>query len=281
MEIATTYDELKHTLKALRATQQKIALIPTMGNLHSGHLHLLSVAQKMCEYTVVSIFVNKKQFGENEDFKSYPRTLEADVSKLKEHGATLAYIPANSNEIYGDEFALSLDVPHLTNILCGISRPNFFKGVLAVVFKLFLQVLPDAAIFGKKDYQQFKVVSALAASMGNQIEVIGVETIRDLNGLALSSRNNYFSKSEQAKLSFIYNILMEMKLQIKEGAPLSLVISNGCNNLYGNGIEKIDYLEILSQDLLPLLKGPYQKGVIFFAGFYNKVRLIDNIEFEL
>lgn len=280
MKIVKTKDALLKELENLKKFDEKLSFIPTMGNLHEGHLKLVEVGKRLAKYTVVSIFVNKKQFGENEDFEAYPRTEEADIKKLEEAGVNLLYIPKSEGEIFGSEFSLKLDTPLLTNCLCGVVRPNFFGGVLAVVMKLFLQIKPDFGIFGKKDYQQFLVVSALAASLDIGIEVIGVETRREENGLALSSRNNYFSFEQRQGLGFIYTSLMNAKKKLEDGENLEKILAEEVKILEAKGIEKLDYLEVRSAKGLKLLSTFERsaKPILFFAGWINSVRLIDNIE---
>ncbi len=280
MEIVKTREALFYALEKLKKLQTKIAFVPTMGNLHEGHIKLVEAGKRLGENIVVSIFVNKKQFGENEDFTSYPRTEEEDIEKLKKAGVSLVYIPKSEAEIFGHGFDLKLDIPHLTNQLCGAFRPNFFTGVLAVVSKLFLQIKPDFAIFGKKDYQQFLVVSKMAESLEIGIEVVGIDTVREQSGLAFSSRNNYFSSEDRLKAGFIHNVLTEIKVKISSGNSLENALNEGKNQLLQNGIEKLDYLEIRSGKDLKILTNyeKHQKPVIFFAGFFKGVRLIDNLE---
>ena len=279
MEIVRSKEGLLQSLEKLKKFQSKVAFVPTMGNLHAGHLKLIETSKRLADHTVCSIFVNKKQFGENEDFTSYPRTEAEDIEKLKSAGTSLLYLPRNEADIFGGSFNLKLDIPHLTNCLCGLSRQNFFSGVLAVVLKLFLQVKPDFAVFGKKDYQQFLVVSALAEALDIGTQVIGIETIREGSGLAMSSRNNYFNAEDRSYLGFIYQELLHFKERFA-----NLEIEKNLNiakeSLTKQGIEKLDYLEVRSgKNLLPITN-PQQdkKPVLFFAGFFKGVRLIDNIE---
>ena len=280
MKIVRTKQELTQIINELKQNGTKIAFVPTMGNLHNGHITLVKKGREYADFVIVSIFVNKKQFGANEDFASYPRTEAEDIAKLKEAHANLVYIPKDEGEIFGENFSLTLDVPHLTKCLCGISRPNFFGGVLAVVTKLFLQVKPDFAIFGKKDYQQFLVVSALAKSLDIGIEVVGVDTVREAKGLALSSRNNYFKEEDREKANFIYAILSKVKSELLNGRELKSVLQKASLELLENGIERIDYLEVRNSHSLSLIESfnANEKAILFFAGFFKGVRLIDNIE---
>lgn len=280
MEIVKSKERLLLSLEKLKKFQSKTAFVPTMGNLHDGHIKLIETSKRLAEHTVCSIFVNKKQFGASEDFESYPRTEEADIERLEKAGCSLLYLPRTEADVFGSagQFQLKLDVPSLTNSLCGLSRPDFFGGVLAVVLKLFLQIKPDFAVFGKKDYQQFLVVSALAKALDIGIEVVGIDIVREASGLALSSRNNYFTGQDRAKASFIYQELSSFKQRTGLTLEQNLAISK--QNLINEGIEKIDYLEIRSGRDLTLLSEltPDKKPILFFAGFFRGVRLIDNIE---
>lgn len=277
MEVIKTKQSLQKAIDGHKAVGKKIAFIPTMGNLHNGHISLVLQGKKYAEITVVSIFINKKQFGVNEDFESYPRTIEEDIAKLKEAEVDILYLPTEV-EVFSSEYELSLDIPSLTKVLCGITRPNFFGGVLSVVLKLFLQVRPDFAIFGKKDYQQLKVVTSLANSLDIGIKVIGSEIAREKNGLAMSSRNNYFTKDEKETLGFIYSTLCLIKEQIFKNKDITAAITEGKKQLLQHGITKLDYLEIRDRDDLSLKTTTASNGIIFFAGFYKNVRLIDNVE---
>lgn len=280
MEIVRSKEALLQAMEKLRKFQSKVAFVPTMGNLHDGHLKLIEASKRLAEHTVCSIFVNKKQFGENEDFASYPRTELEDIEKLKAVGVSLLYLPRTENELFNHNFNLKLDIPNLTNCLCGAFRPNFFAGVLAVVLKLFLQIKPDFAVFGKKDYQQFLAVSALAESLDIGISVIGIDTVREGSGLAMSSRNNYFNMEDRNKISFIYKELIEFKARY-EALPIPENLEMIRKNLIEFGIEKIDYLEVRNGKDLSLIVSPNEnqkKPIIFFAGFFKGVRLIDNIE---
>lgn len=279
MEIVRTREELLQSLERARKFGLKVSFIPTMGNLHEGHLKLIEAGKRLAEIIVVSIFVNKKQFGEKEDFENYPRTEEEDLAKLEAAQASIVFIPRSESEVFGSYFNLNLDVANLTNCLCGISRPHFFGGVLAVVMKFFLLIKPEFAIFGKKDYQQFLIVSALAESLEIGTEVVGIETVRESNGLAMSSRNNYFSLEERDNLKFINQILIDVKENLKTQS-FEEALKKAKNELNKAGVEKLDYLEIRNgRDLTSITEySPEMKPIIFFAGFVKGVRLIDNLE---
>lgn len=280
MKVLRTRNELLAEIEAIKSNHETIAFVPTMGNLHLGHISLVLEGKKHAKYVIASIFVNKKQFGQNEDFANYPRTELEDIEKLKEAKVDAVYIPSSEKEIFGEDFSLKLDIPHLTNCLCGVSRPNFFGGVIAVVMQFFIQIKPDFTIVGKKDYQQFLVISALAKSLNLGINVVGVSTKREDNGLAMSSRNNYFKPEDKERAKFIFEILNTARLDLLNGGTISGVLSKIEPELEKNGIEKLDYLEIRRQGNLNLVETfiKEDKSILFFAGFFKGVRLIDNIE---
>lgn len=279
MKVIERMDVLLSYLADLKRNGERLAFVPTMGNLHDGHLKLVKQGKLLAERVIVSIFVNRRQFGVNEDFESYPRSLKEDIAGLEKIGADVLYVPQVETEVFGDNYSLKLDIPSLTHVLCGASRPDFFGGVLAVVSQFFLQIRPDFAIFGKKDYQQFLVVSALAKSLNIGIEVVGVETVREESGLAMSSRNNYLNQDDRKNASFIYKTLLYGKEKALNGLDIQDIIKEMEAKLLHNGISKIDYLEIRDKENLSLISNLKPgRGVIFFAGFFKDVRLIDNIE---
>jgi pantoate--beta-alanine ligase len=280
MEVLRTKKELLIALQKARLNNFQISFVPTMGNLHKGHLALVKKAQEKTNFVIVSIFVNKKQFGQNEDFANYPRTENEDIQNLKNAGVDLVYIPQNEKEVFGDNFNLSLDIPNLTKCLCGLSRPNFFGGILAVLTRLFIQIQPNYAIFGKKDYQQFLIVLHLVESLGLDTQIIGENTVREESGIALSSRNNYLKQKDRLKASFIFNILQEVKVNLFKGLNLQEILDNAKLKLQTNGIQKLDYLEVRSIKDLSEIKNfdSNDNAVLFFAGYFQNVRLIDNLE---
>ena len=196
MDIARSVGELRQRVSAWRAAGERIGLAPTMGALHAGHLALVAAAQARCRRTVVSIFVNPRQFGPREDFSTYPRPEAADLEKLAAAAADLVFIPAVA-EMYPDGFATTISVGGPSEGLCGAQRPGHFDGVATVVAKLLIQVAPDAAFFGEKDYQQLLVVRRMARDLDLPVEIVGVPTVREADGLALSSRNVYLSAEER------------------------------------------------------------------------------------
>jgi len=274
MKVLTSLQELQSFLKN---SGESIAFIPTMGNLHSGHISLIQTAKKFSKNIICSIFVNPAQFSENEDFATYPKTPEQDLEKLENAGVNAVYIPSLHN-VYPVKPKIQLDIPHLTHCLCGVSRPNFFNGVMTVVLKLILQIKPKFIIFGDKDYQQLLVIKEMVASLSLPVKVISSPIIRNENGLALSSRNGYFSSLEIPEK--INKILFEcVETSFRTGVELALLEAK--NHL--NFLDKIDYLEVRSSENLLLYKvgDDLVQFRLFFAGNINGIRLIDNISFGL
>ncbi|MDF2766420.1 MAG: panC, partial [Rhodospirillales bacterium] len=213
-----TVPELRERIAAWREADQTIALVPTMGALHEGHLSLVTLARSLCARTVVSLFVNPTQFGPNEDLSAYPRDEAGDAAKLAEAGADLLYAPTVS-EMYPKGFATRVTVSGLTDHLCGPHRPGHFEGVATVVTKLLLQGLPDAAVFGEKDWQQLQVIRRLARDLDIPVEIVGAPTVREPDGLAMSSRNAYLAPAERAVAATLPQVLSELARAVATGEP--------------------------------------------------------------
>jgi len=284
MKIIHTINELSGQLHPFRLNKQRIALVPTMGNLHEGHLQLIDLAKQHAEIVVCSIFVNPTQFGENEDFDAYPRTLESDSQLLGKRKCDILFAPA-VEQVYpkgaNKKQMTEVIVPGISDILCGAFRPGHFSGVATVVSKLFNMVQPDTAIFGEKDFQQLAVIRSFTEDLNFPIKIIGAPIARAPNGLALSSRNNYLSDQEKQQAAFIYQLLKRSKQKIISGEhDYKALQSQALDLLKENGF-KPDYFEIRnSLDLNPANLG--QKNlVILCAAFLNRTRLIDNIAFSI
>lgn len=276
MQQISKIKSLREQLADVRRSEKTIALVPTMGNLHEGHLSLVKQVQERADYVVVTIFVNPTQFVEGEDFDSYPRTLEADLKQLESINVDLVFIP-DSNEIYPEESDMTAEVtvPELDSIYCGQFRPGHFKGVATVVTKLFNIVQPDLAIFGKKDYQQLLVIRSLVKSLHLPIEIIGSATMREKDGLAMSSRNQYLSENERKQAPLLYKILSEMALNIKNDAKNHEKLEiEAISSLKQAGFRP-EYLKICDSETLKSPKG--RKLVIIAAAWLGKARLIDNV----
>ena len=282
MKIISDIQELRDHLRG----QNRASFVPTMGNLHEGHLSLMRLARQHGDPVVASIFVNRLQFGPNEDFDSYPRTMQADIEKLEKEGVYILFAPTE-RDLYPQPQEYRVDPPQqLGDILEGEFRPGFFKGVCTVVLKLFSCVQPKVAVFGKKDYQQLMIIRQMAKQFALPVEIVAGETIRADDGLALSSRNGYLSTEERAEAPELQRVLKEVReqvLQLKEKNTHSLseIEKKAVATLTGHGW-KPDYIAIRQQsDLAPASNESLQAGeslVILTAAKLGKTRLIDNLE---
>lgn len=282
VEIARTCAEARTALLALRRTGRRIALVPTMGDLHGGHIALVRRAGEIAPIQVVSIFVNPFQFGEGEDFDAYPRTPQADVERLDALGVDLAFLPPVS-EIYpaGAERSTRVEVPGLSSILCGATRPTFFRGVATVVSMLFNVVQPDVALFGEKDYQQLLVVRRLARDLKLPVAVESVPTVREADGLAMSSRNRYLNPRERRRAPSLYRFLLEAAERIRGGERnyhgLGLHYMKA---LEGEGFRPEYFTARRAEDLAsPMLDDA--ELVLLAATWLGRARLIDNVSCTL
>ena len=256
---------------------QSLAFAPTMGNLHAGHLALVEAGKQHCDKTIASIFVNPMQFGAGEDLDNYPRTLDHDLEKLERLGTDAVFLPT-TDDIYPDGLAAhtSVDVPELTTVLCGASRPGHFRGVTTVVSKLLGIVRPDEAIFGRKDLQQVLVIEKMVRDLMIPTKVLSIATTREADGLAMSSRNGYLSDTERRIAPKFYARLCECVERINQGdATLSDAIRSAKAALRTDGFV-IDYLEARRTYDLHLTTAPNQSA-LFGAVFLGETRLIDNI----
>ncbi len=279
MKQIETVNALRGCVSAWRKMDDTIAFVPTMGNLHQGHLALVKRAKKMASRVVVSIFVNPMQFPEGTDFERYPRTPVQDIEALQRAGIDALFFP-DVSEIYQGDAALTtrVEVPGLSDILCGAFRPGHFVGVTTVVAKLFNMVQPDVAVFGKKDYQQLLLIKRMVADLALPIKVIGVETMRESSGLAMSSRNNYLTVEEKHRAALIYRVLSEIADSVRKGDTcFENLCEYGVGKLQKNGFS-VDYVEIRRRsDLGKALEG--QEGlVVLIAAKMGDTRLIDNLE---
>jgi pantoate--beta-alanine ligase len=268
---------LHRAVAALRARGGKIALVPTMGALHAGHLSLVRMAQGRADRVIVSIFVNPSQFAPNEDLATYPRTFTADIAALAKLNVNLVWSPAVET-MYPAGFATRI-VPEgaATAGLEDAVRPQFFSGVATVVAKLLIQCEPDIALFGEKDYQQLKVVTRLAADLSLKTRIVGAPIVRERDGLALSSRNRYLSLRERLAAPVLYRVLKECAAAIAAGAPLAAVLENGRNAIAQAGF-RLDYLEARHADTLTPLSGSGREPIrLLVAARLGNTRLIDNM----
>jgi pantoate--beta-alanine ligase len=273
MQIISTISELREHL----AKESNLVFVPTMGNLHEGHLDLVRVAKQHAQCVVVSIFVNPLQFGANEDFGKYPRTLQADCDKLKACGVSVVFAPTEA-DLYPHPQLITVEPPAIAQELCGAFRPGHFRGVVTVVLKLFNIVQPQVAVFGKKDYQQLNVIRQMVEQLNVPVTVIGAETMRAADGLALSSRNQYLTGVERTEAIFLYQTLTEIKQSLEKGAREYAVLEEqAVKALVAHGW-LVDYVAIRSQLTLLRPESGESRLVVLVAAKLGKTRLIDNIE---
>ncbi|MFN7402139.1 MAG: pantoate--beta-alanine ligase [Alphaproteobacteria bacterium] len=271
------YTQLQNMLHEWQVTRQTVALVPTMGAIHAGHLQLVAEAKKNASKIVVSIFVNPTQFGPNEDFANYPRTLERDIQLLAQAGVDLVWSPS-VGEMYPEGFATSIHVAGLREALCGAFRPGHFDGVATVVAKLFMQIRPDIALFGEKDYQQLMLIKRLVKDLNMNIEVLGVPTLRERDGLALSSRNQYLDADERKIAPKLYAILQQTSNHIRSGADVKDMLGLAEKEIIAAGFTKIDYIELREEEsLMPVVNFSEETARLLTAVWLGKTRLIDNV----
>jgi len=270
-------------LSALRATVaewhragRKVGVVPTMGALHAGHMALVEAARRDCDRVITTIFVNPKQFNRSDDLASYPRDEESDAARLAAADVDLLFAPP-VEEVYPAGFETKIAVPGLSNCLCGLTRPGHMEGVATVVAKLFLMTTADRAYFGEKDYQQLLVVRRMAQDLDIPVSIVPVATVRDSDGLALSSRNALLSAEQRRQAPALYRTMTEMAAQLIAGAELRPVLESGKETLTAAGFEKIDYLEFRCAETLAELDRSDRPARLFAAAWLGSVRLIDNI----
>jgi pantoate--beta-alanine ligase len=270
------------TIKALRSrvtlwrgARQKVALVPTMGALHEGHLQLVRQARERAAKVIVSVFVNPAQFGPSEDFKSYPRDEAADLAKLAEVGTDTVFAPT-VEEMYPEGFATTIMVGGPANDLESVSRPQFFGGVATVVAKLLQAAQPDIALFGEKDYQQLMVVKRMVADLGFPVEIVGIPTIREADGLALSSRNAYLSPAERTTAPRLHAALRAAAEAIRDGGSADTAISGARSKLTAAGF-KVDYVKLRNAETLAPVRSSGEPRRLLAAAWLGKTRLIDNV----
>ncbi|MCG9728260.1 pantoate--beta-alanine ligase [Shewanella sp. Isolate13] len=273
--------DIRAQVKAWKQKGETVAFVPTMGNLHLGHITLVKEAKTRADHVVASIFVNPMQFGQNEDLDAYPRTLADDQAALVEAGAELLFTPT-PEIIYpkGMDAQTFVEVPGISDVLCGASRPGHFRGVATIVCKLFNIVQPDIALFGQKDFQQLLVIRTMVEDLSLPVEVVGVETIREDSGLAMSSRNGYLSAEQKAQAAQIKRTLDKMACSLKTGESIEAVIAQGQVELADAGF-KNDYLAIRHASSFAIAAAEDKELVILVAAYMGSTRLIDNLVVKL
>jgi pantoate--beta-alanine ligase len=281
METLTTIAAVREHVRRWRREGRRIAFVPTMGNLHAGHVSLIEAARRHGDRFVASIFVNPMQFGPNEDFAHYPRTPTQDEKMLAEAGCHLMFMP-DVAEMYpnGSEHGTRVEVPELSNTLCGEFRPGHFAGVATVVAKLFHIVEPDVAVFGEKDFQQLTIIRRMVADLCMPVEIVAAPTVRDTDGLAMSSRNQYLTADERARAPILHRTLLEAVRRLKQGDNDFAAIERfGTEALVGAGFTP-DYFAVRRAHDLGAPHPDCRQLVVLTAARIGRARLIDNLQLE-
>jgi len=267
---------LRETVRGWHAQGQRVAVVPTMGALHGGHLSLVHEARARASRVIVTLFVNPKQFNNPADLAAYPRTEQADAARLQGQGADILYVP-DGDTMYPPGFATSVSVEGLSDGLCGAARPGHFTGMATVVTKLFTQTAADIALFGEKDFQQLRIVQRLARDLDLPIDVIGCTTVREPDGLALSSRNARLSPTARQQAPALYAALQTAAAAIERGEAVQVALNAAASTILASGYDSIDYLELRAADDLAPLAAATRPARLLVAAWLNGVRLIDNV----
>jgi pantoate--beta-alanine ligase len=268
---------LRGVVRSWQASGETVGVVPTMGSLHVGHMALVEAARRGCDRVIATIFVNPKQFNRTDDLGSYPRDEAGDATLLSDAGVDLLFTPP-TEEVYPAGFQTRVAVPELSNCLCGTFRPGHMEGVATVVTKLFLMTQANRAYFGEKDFQQLLVVRRLAQDLDIPVEVVPVATVRDRDGLALSSRNALLTPVQRARAPVIHKTLQAMAQRLAGTREnTATVLDWGRRQLLDNGIDRLDYLELRSGETLAELTRAEDRARLFVAGWMGDVRLIDNL----
>ncbi len=280
MEIIKTLDEMKAWSRKMREGGKTIGLVPTMGYLHEGHLSLARKSIGTCDQTVVSIFVNPKQFGPNEDLDTYPRDLEADQRALEQLGVNVLFFPT-AEEMYPEGFQTYVHVEEITQKLCGESRRELFRGVTTIVLKLFNTVQPHSAFFGEKDRQQLEVIRKMVTDLNLDVEIVGLPIIREPDGLAMSSRNRYLGKTERETAKSLHQALQQAQQLVTKGESSAEAIRSRMRTIIEReGQVKVDYISVCDPKRFEELEEIQGKAMIALAVHVGKARLIDNCLIE-
>lgn len=276
MQIIRELAPLRDALDDLRKQGQRIGLVPTMGALHAGHMSLVEAASRECDAVIASIFVNPTQFGEGEDLDAYPRQEAADAALLDEADVAILWAPT-VDQVYPQGYATNVSVSGVSTGMCGGSRPGHFDGVATVVAKLFNQVRPDAAFFGEKDYQQLAVIHRMARDLDFVHDIVGVPTVRDPDGLALSSRNAYLDTEQRAQAVALPDSMREAAATIASGGNIEQTVEQAIANLLSSGFHKVDYFELRNAETLEIMNHYEEPARLLAAAHIGSTRLIDNI----
>lgn len=275
IDTVRTVHDLRARVAAWRGAGDRVALVPTMGAIHQGHLSLVALAKEKADRVIASLFVNPLQFGPREDFHTYPRDEASDVAVLAAAGSDVLYAP-DANEMYPPGFSTKVSVGDLTEDLCGAARPNHFDGVATVVAKLLLQCTPDLAIFGEKDYQQLLVIKRLVRDLNIPVEILGGAIVREADGLALSSRNAYLSVAERQVAPVLYQTICDVARDLEQGRGADDAAEAARFKLEAAGF-RVDYVAVRDPETLKALHGPVKTARVLAAVHLGKTRLIDNV----
>jgi pantoate--beta-alanine ligase len=277
INVIDSVPEMQQRSQGLRRQGKTIALVPTMGYLHEGHLSLVRIGRERADDLVVSIFVNPTQFGPGEDLEAYPRDIERDLSLLRREGVDAVFTP-DDDTVYGPNFQTYVKLNRLPNHLCGLSRPVHFQGVATVVCKLFNMVLPHTAVFGEKDFQQLVVIRQMAADLNFDIDIVGGPIVREPDGLAMSSRNTYLSDADRRAAGIMYKALVNARDQVAGGVRDAQTLIAAAEQMIGLWPEaRVDYISIVSPDTLDAVERIDQPARMALALNIGRTRLIDNM----
>jgi pantoate--beta-alanine ligase len=279
MNLIERIDECRHAIRTLKADGKRVGFVPTMGALHDGHLKLVETSLRECDATVVSIFVNPTQFNDAKDFESYPVDLKADIAKLEALGAVDIVFSPSSEDMYPKGSTVTVSPGPMGELLEGMTRQGHFRGVLTVVAKLFSMVQPDTAFFGAKDFQQFALISKMTLDLNLPVELRMVDTVREEDGLAMSSRNQHLTEGQREEAPILFQALEMGKRDILAGTPSMEALSKMMTLVIENSICEVDYFSIIDPLTLEDLQEveERQSFVIVVAAYFGKTRLIDNI----
>jgi pantoate--beta-alanine ligase len=277
MSVFRSVAGVRTAVSGWRREGHRVGLVPTMGALHEGHLSLIRAASRSCGRVAVSIFVNPKQFGPNEDFEKYPRQEPFDIEKAIGAGAHGIFVPTVA-EMYPDGYNTVIAVPDISSLLCGMFRPGHFDGVATVVSKLLLQAQPDVAVFGEKDYQQLQLIRRMVRDLDIPVRIEGGTTVREADGLAMSSRNAYLSAEQRQVAPVIHQTLQGICRRLEsEPDAVQEAVSDGVNRLTASGFAKIDYLAVCDAESLRSIDRVTGPARVLVAAFLGGTRLIDNL----
>lgn len=276
LAVVRTVADLRRTVAAFRKAGRTVGLVPTMGALHEGHISLVKGALQRGDIPVTSIFVNPTQFGPNEDFAAYPRDEQGDFDKLRDAGCSIVFAPSK-DEMYPGQQLTTVTVTGITDGLCGPLRPGHFQGVATVVSKLLLMAMPDRAFFGEKDYQQLQVIKRMVRDLSMPFEIVGMPTVREADGLAMSSRNRYMNPTERAVATGLYRELNAVAKAVRAGASCTAATAEASEALLAGGFDKIEYLTVVDAESLKPLEKVSGPARVIAAVRLGRTRLIDNI----